>query len=125
MIDVIQNKINKFVFTYFYPVLALRAKRGRISESKKDISPLLLKLNIPTISERRILSLLRFICKELKLCLFKYWFIRTPSADDDCNIVRLQLPKFLSERYKQSIKYSAIIIWNQFVQVIKPLPKTE
>ncbi len=69
------------------------------------------------------MSLLRFVGKELKLCLFEDWFVRSPIAEKDDNIVRLIVPKFLSERFKSSIQYSAIFTWNQFVQLIKPPPK--
>jgi len=124
MIDVIQCKINNFIFTYFYPMLALRVSRGRVSKSKLNVSALLVQLNILTIGERRKLSLLRFVTKEIKLNLFDNWFVRSSGADNDYNIVRLSLPKFHSEKFKNSIKYSAIIIWNLFVQLIKPPAKT-
>ncbi len=123
MIEVIQKKINNFIYMYFYPTLALRAKRSSLKKSKTGISALMTKLNILTISERRSLSLLRFLVKELKLCLYGDWFVRSPSANNDDNIVRLTFPKFVSEKYKNSIKYSATLVWNEFVQLIKPPPK--
>jgi len=124
MIDGIQSKINNFIFTYFHPVLSLRDKRSKNRKAQTSMPTLLLKLNIFTIQERRILSLLRFLGKELKICLFKDWFIRSPGADNDYNVVRLILPQFVSAKFKNSVKYSAILNWNKFVQLIKPRPKT-
>ncbi len=85
---------------------------------------LLKKINLFTIKERRIMSLLKFTIKELKFPLFDDWFTRSPGSDNDYNIVRFTLPKLSSERYKNSVKWSAIVNWNRFVQQIKPPPKT-
>ncbi len=123
MIQVIQDKIDNYIYSYFFPRLSSRCRRRKVLSDKNCMPILLEKLNILTICERRKVTLLKFVTKELKHGLYDNWFVRSRGADDDSNIVRLQVPSFTSERYKHSVKYNCINIWNIFVQLVKPPPK--
>lgn len=114
-LDRLQNKINSFLFDFFYP----KYYRKKGVRCHLVINDLLKKINLMTIEERRKIFLLKFIVKADQITIFDKWFVRrVPPAES--KISKFIVPKINSERYKNSVVWSAIEVWNGYYQIIKP-----
>ncbi len=111
-IDKLQNRINRFLLVYFY---GNKYKKNKIKCKKSDALVLLRKIDLLTISERRLIAFVKFVWKKQCHHPFKDWFIKST-----VNINRLVMSiKPNSVIYKQSVLWNCCNVWNDFVQKLK------
>ncbi len=108
-IENLQSKINRFIVTFY---MNLKYKTGEKGEKVKNmnISSLLSRIDLLTITERNKLSLLKFVYKFHSSDLFKVWFVKTLGSS-------YERPKFEIKRsetviFKNSVKWRSINEWN-------------
>jgi len=66
-----------------------------------------------TIMDLRKLELVKFVYKFEKNDMFKDWFERTKSSSREKS--RLKVPVRKSEKFKNSVRWNAITMWNEMV----------
>jgi hypothetical protein len=114
----IQTKIDKFLFSYYYPRLFKSNNKNNASSRKVKVKQkdLLGMADLLTINERRSVSLLRFVIRNRHNDLFKTWF----PFDFDNPYAKFKLDKPNNEKYKHSVKWCCHVQWNEMVQKCKP-----
>lgn len=104
----LQNKINRFVLSFFAKKMAKKEKQT------VTINELFLDLDLYTIAERKTIMLVKFVYKFKDDKLFKSWF--SPSYCSTENRPTFQPLTVQTEMLKKSVQYNAIIEWNSFVK---------
>lgn len=74
---------------------------------------ILTEINLMTIMELRKLSLVKFVYKFEKNNMFKEWYERTKLSSRDKP--RLMVPVCKTEKFKNSVRWSSIKIWNDML----------
>ncbi|CAL8132712.1 unnamed protein product [Orchesella dallaii] len=119
-LEKLQVKINRFLVTYF--LNSNEKKVGRKWDCASDsMGDVFAKINLLTIVERRKLALLSFVPKCKKIDSMVDWF--SPSdlrRSSEYEITSLKVTRASSSCYQRSIKWSATLNWNFFVQKVVP-----
>lgn len=113
----LQNRIDRFVLDYFYP--NFRKRKNKCKVKTIIVDSLLDKIDLLKIHERRKVFLLKFIAKVSTLPMYEHWFIRRIPFSES-KLSRFVVPAIKSERYKNSVVWSAIDLWNSLFNKIKP-----
>ncbi len=111
-LNFIQRKINRFLISFYHPNLL----KKNIRSTKFDVNDLLRKIDLFTVSERRILSYLKFVFKKRYLKLFEGFFVDSKRNLNKGLFNRLQVVKHNSELFKQSIIWNGVNIWNCYLR---------
>lgn len=98
----LQNKINRFVFTFFL-------RRNKKLQKNEIISQYFIKLDLLTIAERRKYMLILFVYKFYN-SIIKNWY--TVSSRGSVSRPVLQVEQATTESYKNSIKWCSTHEWN-------------
>ncbi|CAL8083679.1 unnamed protein product [Orchesella dallaii] len=109
-LESIQKKINAFILAYFLP--SLSKKRAKSKLNQVDINPFLVKLDLLTVYELRILNLLKFVFKKRHSILFSGFFNNKNRSKRELD--RLNVVGHRTALYKQSLKWTATTVWNQY-----------
>ncbi len=114
----LQRKINRFVLAYFLPsYYRKRRRKSKVDFTKIEVNDLLKRINLFTISERKILAILKFVFKKRR-SLFKGYFEKSKKESEEEGLhydFRLKCPnKPNSELYKQSIHWYGVFTWNNY-----------
>jgi len=131
----LQGKIDRFLFNFYYPILAKKKKKGK-KIIKIDNNQLLDKVGIHTVSERRSYLQVKFIIRHISSGLFEGWFKKSSVGDDKTIVGRLivennkkevvkdQSKSKDSKQYNDSVKWACISAFNKFVEKCKPTVTT-
>jgi len=114
----LQRKINRFLLAYFLPSYFRKTrKKSKFNITKIDVNDLLRRIDLLTISERKILAILKFVFKKRR-SLFKDYFEKSKKESESESMhydFRLKCPKKPnSELYKQSIHWYGVSTWNDY-----------
>jgi hypothetical protein len=116
-INKIQNKITRFLRSYYYPRTVKKDRKNKKKQSNNfykshDCNELLNRVDLLSIIERRRLMLIKFAYKNIVMNgLFKEWFTRIKK--ENCyGFPRLVVPKYKAEKCKDSVIRCATIEWN-------------
>jgi hypothetical protein len=114
-VDTLQNRINRFLISYFYPSLARKQKRkGRLKKCNINTTELLKKCNFLTVQERRDFVSLKSAFRDYKNSKLP---LSTRSLDSSRPLMESVNVK--CELYKKSLYFRTKTLWNDLPRNFK------